>query len=57
MMIALLILDGVTQGANGLSGMFERFIALTGAAGIALFAAGAARRSRTAVLTEVAPPR
>ncbi len=57
MMTALLILDGVTQGANGLSGMFERFIALTGAAGIALLAAGAARRSRTAELTEVTPPR
>jgi hypothetical protein len=45
-MTALLILDGVTQGANGLSGMLERFIALTGAAGIALLAVGVARRSR-----------
>lgn len=57
MMIALLILDGVTQGPAGLSGVFERFIALAGAAGITLLAAGAARRSRTAELTEAAPPR
>lgn len=48
LVIVLAVCDGLTQGANGLSGLFERLIALTGAAGIALLARGVLRRSRSA---------
>ena len=40
--------DGLTSGATGLSGLFERLIALAGAAGIALLARGVVLRSRPA---------
>jgi Protein of unknown function (DUF998) len=45
LMIALLITDAVA-GGSGASGLLERLIALTGAAGIAVLAAGVSRRSR-----------
>ncbi len=48
LMIVLTICEVLTQGADGLSGLFERLIALTGATGIALLARGVIRRSRAA---------
>jgi len=48
LVIVLAVCDGLTQGANGLSGLFERLIALTGAAGIAILARGVLRRSGSA---------
>jgi len=45
LVIVLAICDALTQGANGLSGLFERLIAMTGAAGIAVLARGVLRRS------------
>lgn len=48
LMIILTICEVLTQGADGLSGLFERLIALTGATGIALLARGVIRRSKTA---------
>jgi hypothetical protein len=49
-MIVLFVADGLTQSA-GLSGLFERFIALLGAAGIIALAVGVLRvqRQRTTV--------
>jgi len=46
-MIVFMICDGLTQSA-GFSGLFERLMALIGAAGIAVVASGVIRRSRTA---------
>lgn len=37
--------DSLTQGTNGFSGLFERLVALSGAAGIALLAVGVTRHS------------
>ena len=48
LMIVLTICEVLTQGADGLSGLFERLIALVGATGIALLAWGVIRRSRPA---------
>jgi hypothetical protein len=45
LMIVLFVGDGLTQSA-GYSGLLERFVALAGAAGIAVLAAGVSRRSR-----------
>jgi Protein of unknown function (DUF998) len=47
LMIAAFIVDAIAQGA-GFSGLAERLIALTGAAGIAVLAAGVSRRSESA---------
>jgi hypothetical protein len=46
LMIALLVGDGLAAG-GGYSGLLERLIALAGAAGIAVLAAGVSRRSHT----------
>lgn len=48
LMIVFSLCDGLTAGAHGLSGLFERLVALDGAACIALVAAGVARRCGTA---------
>ena len=47
LMIVLFIADGLTQSA-GYSGLFERLVALAGASGIAVLAAGVSRQSRLA---------
>jgi hypothetical protein len=46
LILALTIADVLTQN-SGLSGLFERLVAATGAAAIAALAAGVLRRSRT----------
>ena len=46
LILALTIADVLTQ-SSGLSGLFERLVAATGAAAIAALAAGVLRRSRT----------
>jgi hypothetical protein len=43
--IVFAVADGLTSGPGGLSGLFERLIALAGATGIALLARGVLRRS------------
>jgi hypothetical membrane protein len=50
--LALFVLDGILGGA-GLSGLCERLIALTGAAGITVLAVGVMRRTKPRVTTEV----
>lgn len=50
-MIVLFLGDGLTQSA-GLSGMFERFIALLGAASIVALALGVLREPRTSTLAQ-----